>query len=152
MKLHLEPMKIQDILAMKLRDRDRDMISTMDDWVGTIWDMMKRGHAYTIYHDQDVVACVGVISIVSGVAEIWAITGELVEKYPKDFHKQCMSIIAEAFEKGTLHRLQCIAEVDYERTIKWLERLGFEREATLQNYTPDQKDMYIYTIIRKGDK
>ncbi len=152
MRLHLEQMKMYDILQMKLRDNDLNMLSSMDDWLGNLWEMKKRGYAYTIYHEEDVVACAGVTYIVSGVAEIWAITGELVAKYPKDFHKICKQIVAEALEKDNLHRLQCTAEVGYARTIKWLERLGFEREGTLRNYTPDGKDMYIYSIIREGDK
>ena len=152
MRLHLEPMKMYDLLEMKLRDRDLSMLSSMDDWLGNLWEMKSRGYAYTIYHEEDVVACVGVAKIVSGVSEIWAITGELVAKYPKDFHKICKEIIANAIDKGNLHRLQCTAEVDYDRTIKWLERLGFEREGTLRNYTTDGRDMYIYSIIRKGDE
>ena len=152
MRLTLEPMKMEDLLHMELRDRDLDMLTCMDDWVGNIWEMKSKGYAYTIYHEEDVVACVGVTKIVSGMAEIWAITGKLVDKYPKDFHKISLTIIEEAFKIGNLHRLQCTAEVDYERTVKWLERLGFEREGTLRNYTPDGKDMYIYSIIPKGEK
>ena len=152
MRLRLEDMKMDDLLHMELRDRDVNLLAGMDDWLGNIWEMKKRGYVYTIYHEDEVVACVGVTKIVSGVAEIWAITGKLVEKYPKDFHKLCIKIIKEAFKKDNLRRLQCTAETDYDRTIKWLERLGFEREGTLRNYTCDGKDMYIYSIIRKGDE
>lgn len=149
MRLTLEPMKMDDLLQMELRERDIDMLASMDDWLGNIWEMKNRGYGYTIYHEEDVVAVAGVTRIVSGVAEIWTITGKLVEKYPKDFHKMCLRIIEEAFEIGGLHRLQCTAEVDYDRTIKWLERLGFEREGMLRNYTPDKRDMYIYSIVRE---
>ena len=154
MILTLIEMRMDDLLQMTLRDRDKDMLTCMEDWVGNIWDMKNRGYAYTLCHKDDVVACVGVTKITTGVAEVWAITGELVDKFPKDFHKLCQNIIEKAFVEGKLHRLQCTAEVDYDRTIKWLERLGFEREATLQNYTPDAKDMYLYTIIRlpEGEK
>ena len=148
MRLTLIEMRMEDLLQMTLRDRDLDMLSCMDDWVGNVWEMKSKGYAYTIYHEEDVVACVGVTTITAGVAEIWAITGTLVDKFPKDFHKLCLNIVEKAFAEGKLHRLQCTAEVDYDRTVKWLERLGFEREATLQNYTPDRKDMYLYTIIR----
>ena len=148
MNLTLIEMRMEDILQMTLRDRDRDMLACMEDWVGNIWDMKTKGHAYTICHKDEVVACVGVTRITTGVAEIWAITGTLVDKFPKDFHKLCLKIIEKAFENDKLHRLQCTAEVDYDRTIKWLERLGFEREGTLRNYTPDAKDMYLYSIIR----
>lgn len=152
MRLTLADMKMDDLLYMELRDRDVDMLSSMDDWLGNLWEMKSKGYGFTIYHEDDVVACIGVTKIVSGVSEVWAITGKLVEKYPKDFHKMCKRIIEYAFEIDNLHRLQCTAEVGYDRTIKWLERLGFEREGMLRNYTPDGKDMYIYSIIRKGDK
>jgi len=152
MRLELVEMKMDDLLRMELRERDLNMLACMEDWIGNLWEMKSKGYAYTMLHGEEVIACIGVTFITSGVAEIWAITGKLVDKYPKDFHKRCQEIISEAFEKAELHRLQCTAEVDYDRTIKWLERLGFEREGTLRSYTPDKKDMYIYSIVKEGDK
>ncbi len=152
MKLHLENMKMEDLLHMELRENDLNMLASLDDWLGNLWEMLNRGYGFTIYHEEDIIACVAVTKICTGVSEIWAITGKLVDKYPKDFHKICKRIIEYAFKIDDLHRLQCTAEVGYDRTIKWLEKLGFEREGTLRNYTSDSKDMYIYSIIREGDK
>lgn len=152
MRLTIKEMRMDDLLHMELRDQDVGMLARMDDWVGNVWEMKNKGYAHTLYHEDKVVACVGVMHVIEGVAEIWAITGKLVEKYPKDFHKTCLKIIKDAITNNNLRRLHCTAEAEYDRTIKWLERLGFEREGTLRNYTSDGKDMYIYSIIRKGDE
>jgi len=147
MRLTLSKMKTSDLLEMELRERDLDMLSSMDDWLGKLWEALNKGYGFTIYHEDEVVACIGITNIVTGVAEIWAITGVLVDKYPKDFHKTCQRIIDYAFEIDNLHRLQCTAEASFDKTIKWLENLGFEREGVLRNYTPDKKDMCIYAML-----
>lgn len=143
----IERMRLDDVLHMELREVDITALCKAEDWLADILDRMRKGISYTIYHDKTPIACAGIIPIYPGVAEVWALTGKLVNKYPLAFHKACKKIVAEALESN--HRVQCTVEASYDKSVKWIEALGFEREGTLRGFNAYAEDYYMYSIIRE---
>jgi hypothetical protein len=95
-------------------------------------------------------AIAGIIPLWKGVAESYMIPSAL---FPN--HKiQCIKYIKLNQEflrrELKLHRLQTTVPSDFSAAIRWLEWLGYERESTLRQWGPDQKDHYRYVRFFDG--
>jgi RimJ/RimL family protein N-acetyltransferase len=146
---HYEYMKLDDLIHLDIREVDLDALNKSEDWFAGILDRIRSGYAYTVFHNDEVMACCGVMHISNGVAEIWTVTGRLVDEHPFAFHKISKEIVKEALEINSLHRLQCVVDANYKKSIKWLKSLGFEEEGLLRKYSAQAEDYYIYSIVRE---
>jgi len=127
------------------------------DFIKPLWPVLHNGVAlekcsisFTAIVDARPVAIAGVIPIWKGVAESYLIPSAL---FPK--HKiQCIKYVKLNQEflgrELKLHRLQTTVPSDFSTAIRWLEWLGYERESTLRQWGPDQKDHYRYVRFFDG--
>lgn len=108
----------------------------------------KIGPAITLLNDSlEIVACAGVIMGFEGVGEFWMIPGKLVPKYPKSVWKEAKAFIDDSVERFKLCRIQAtIREVDL-KAIRWIERLGFEREGLMRRYGLDRLNYFMYARV-----
>ncbi len=100
---------------------------------------------YTLIAEKDVIAVFGLKQMWPGVAEIWALTSELVHKYPVFFHKECIKLIKTHAEVLKLHRVQCSVRADYEEGLKWIESMGFKKEGLMEKYGPNKMNYYLFS-------
>jgi len=99
---------------------------------------------YTLVVNSEVIAVFGLKQMWTGVAEIWALTSELVHKYPVHFHKECLKLIKTHGDVLELHRVQCSVRADYPEGLKWIESMGFKKEGLMEKYGPNKMDYYLY--------
>lgn len=79
-----------------------------------------------------------------GCMRLSAIVSKNVSKVPVAFHKACVSLIAENYDRLELNRLQVTVRQDLVAERKWIESLGFKGEGVLKKYGHDQKNYIMY--------
>ena len=95
---------------------------------------LAKGPAYTGLADGEIVACGGILPLWKGVGEAWVISSELVPKYPLFFHRTISWMLDHLIEKMKLVRVQTTVHSKHERSIKWVERMGFVNEGLMRKY------------------
>lgn len=108
----------------------------------------KIGPAITLLNDRyEVVGCGGVIIVWEGIGQFWMIPGVLVPKYAKTVWKEVKLFIKDSTERFALHRIQATVREADPRAIRWIERLGFEREGLLRCYGQDRENHFMYARV-----
>lgn len=98
--------------------------------------------ALTYLKDDRIIFSCGLKIIREGVAHCWVVPSIYVDKYPKSFYKEILRLLDNYCKKMSIHRVQTSVGDEF---IKWIEKLGFERESVLKKITFDKKDEYLYT-------
>ena len=75
-----------------------------------------------------------------GVMEIVAYTGNATEGNRVGFYRACTRGLKYIKDILNIHKIECIVWSDYQRSIHWLERLGFEKEGYMKQHGPDKTD------------
>lgn len=117
--------------------------------VNQIANKFLRGPAFTIFHDDEIIACGGIIIMWPGMGEAWAFTSPLVRKYPKFFHQEVKNHLEALIDVYHFVRVQAMVVKEFAVARKWAERLGFEYEGEMRKYMGG-KDYVRYAIIREG--
>jgi hypothetical protein len=84
-----------------------------------------------------------------GVAEGWLILSRATDRFPVSLHKIVRTMIDRAFATHNLKRLQVSVPISATRSVRWIERLGFQREGEMRCYGPDGSDFRLYSIVRE---
>jgi len=82
---------------------------------------------------------------VAWAGDLWLIPSIYVNKYPLTIFKVASSYISNAIDTLKLHRVQAII---MQPEVKWIEKLGFEREGLLRKFGPNKEDKYIYARVK----
>ena len=126
--------------CLNLRECDLSTISC----IGNVGDRLKSiglyGPAYTGIHNGVVVGIAGVMLFWRGVGEVWLVGSTHLTKCRIDFHKTVMRGLLMVVKGLGMRRLQGIISVNYPDNIKWLKRIGFKYEGTLEKYGADGSD------------
>jgi hypothetical protein len=100
--------------------------------------------ARTLINNGSVIAIVGCTRVWNGVGDCWAILTDEITKTPKEFHKTVINLLDWVRLELSLHRMSASVKSDYTVGKKWVEALGFEKEATLKRLGPDGSDYDVY--------
>ena len=116
-----------------------------EDFIKTMKDHEKDASAYTVYYDNDILCCGGIMVLWEGVGEVWTVNGPLIHKHPFTFHKFMLKWMGIFFKKHNLRRLQATIDAECKDHIKWVESLGFINETPcgMKNFYGD-KTFYLY--------
>jgi len=97
----------------------------------------KTGKTWTILFDGEP-ACMYGVSMLSpenefNMANIWLLGSDLVEKHSRKFIRTTKQIVEHLQEQYMF--LENVVPIDHDRTIRWLDRLGFQfaEETTVIN-------------------
>lgn len=108
----------------------------------------KIGPAITLLNDAyEVVACAGVIIAWGGMGEFWMVPGKLVPRYAKSVWKEAKLFIADSIGRYNLHRIQATVRERDARAIRWIERLGFEKEGLMRCFGADRDNHFMYARL-----
>lgn len=99
---------------------------TTDGEVAAIWIMQKKWN---------------------GVMTIHAYTGQAVDRNKVEFFKACIRGLETAESSMKLHRIEAVVWAGYDRSVKWLERLGFAQEGTMKKFGPDGLDAVLMARV-----
>ena len=98
---------------------------------------------YAVVHDNDIVCIFGAIEHWEGRVMIWSIMGENSGRWMFQLTK-----IAHAFiQTLSARRIEATVEEGFEAGYRWMEILGFVREARLHKYLPDGGDVIMYVQL-----
>lgn len=75
-----------------------------------------------------------------GVIEIAGYTTNAVEENMIGFYKASSRGLMYVADILKAHKIECIVWGDYERSVLWLERLGFEKEGYMKQHGPNKED------------
>jgi hypothetical protein len=108
-------------------------------------EMIKHSLCYTLRSPGGEVGCIiGAYRVWPGVYEIFAVTSDVMAKYPIGFHKAVLKLFAHAPKFFRAHRFQATVRANYDQGCKWLEAFGFVAEGLMKGYGPDGADYFIY--------
>jgi hypothetical protein len=119
----------------------------LQQWKELITAQARNGVAITAYLHGRPVACFGYLVMWTGVAEMWLLIEERGRQYGKSLTRAAITVRDCAVLSGNLHRLQITVRCGDIRAVKWANALGFDQEAVLRRYGPDQADFYIFARI-----
>jgi len=108
---------------------------------------LARGPAFTGVNSEKIVACAGIVPMWKGVGEAWAVTSPLVERHGLFFAKEIWKRLNALIEIMELERVQTTVHVKHEKSIKWVERMGFKNEGKMEKYIGGE-DFYRYALIK----
>ncbi len=119
--------------------------------IGDNFDVLAEVHARypaTTAMDEDdkPLACFGITPLWNGVAIAWAAFRGDISDYGVTLFKGSKAFLDDLME--SYHRIQCEVVASNEKAVKFIEKFGFEREATMRKYSPDEQDVYLYARVR----
>ena len=117
------------------------------EWKELIIAQAQNGTAITAYLHGKPMACFGFLPIWTGVAEMWLLIEERGRKYGKSLTRAALVVRDYAVLSNNLHRIQITVRSADIRAMRWAQAIGFEQEAVLRRYGPDQSDFYIFARI-----
>ena len=109
-------------------------------------------NTYAVVYEGSLVAVGGLYIRWEGVGLLWLM---LTADSKKDGLHGLRALDAikektdELIAKNNLWRAEAIVRVGFDKAIKMIEFLGFERESTLEKYIPDTTDGFLYKRILK---
>jgi hypothetical protein len=106
--------------------------------------------AFTVFAGDKIISICGVILFWDGVGEAFTIMCEDIKKYGLSLYKAYKVNINTIFKALKLRRLQATVAVELDEGVRFIERLGFKREGIMRKWTPDGKDVYMYSLVEGG--
>ena len=131
-----------ETLQHNLRDMDKRecLIAGVTPWRALMQPLQDhRAETYTALLNDEPVMMFGIVPEHELVASIWMLCSEKVNRYPKTFLKWSPAFV-DYFQQQ-FYLLQNVCPSDHEKTLSWLEYLGF---VTL----PDPIDKNGYEVLR----
>lgn len=103
------------------------------------------GAAFTLFDDEQPVACGGVCIPWKGVGEAWLVPHEDAKRWGRAIVYAGRHWLREVVETERLHRLQAVTVKSYGIDPRWFRAMGFREEPQLlKKYTPNGKDCLLY--------
>lgn len=98
----------------------------------------------TLVTDEGIIAVVGGTLLWPGVMELWSVTSNKISRHPISYTRTVRTLI-QSFQKSlSIRRFQSVIRFGHPELIRWIEALGFEREALMKRYGPEGADYYMY--------
>ncbi len=146
-KLKVRPYKPEDFLNIELMDYERKyrVGQPVELWAQA---KEKAGPAFTVTDPEgEIVFCLGVHNMWSGVGEMWAAYSPLAKKYPHTL-EATRNILAIIFKDYV--RLQASLDpVNCPEGIRLGEKTGFKPEGMMRRYGLHGEDMIMYALVRE---
>lgn len=141
--LEVKPFLPEHVLAIEPREPDKTIAASVDS-LNMAKAYVERGPAWTGFWEGTPMFCAGIIMLWPGVGEGWALTTELVERYPLSFHRAASQGIDKAMIDHKIHRLQIAIPETHHVSRHWAARLKFHAEAAMKQYGADRSDWIRY--------
>jgi hypothetical protein len=107
-------------------------------------DILRGGPAFTALAGDEVVACSGCLEIWDNRAAAWALVGKNAGRNMVSIHRAVSGFLLAA----PWRRVEAAVDVGFEAGMRWIEMLGFQREAVMRAYRPDGGDSYLFARVK----
>lgn len=102
--------------------------------------------AYTIQHEEEVIAIAGLWTKWPGSAVAWSYIADAAGPHMTALTR----VVLRFLELKAPRRVEAYVDEEFEAGHRWMALLGFEREGLLRAFKPDGGGQYIYSRIRHG--
>jgi hypothetical protein len=133
---------------MMLKPDTKQETDLVDDYTTFLDYYTKNGLGYTLMVDDRIIAAAGVVRLLPGSGEAWALVTPLIHRYPIAFFRAVRESLESIILELKLHRVQSTVKVNDKRSVKFLIKLGFEIEGLLRKYSPDGLDHFIMGRVK----
>lgn len=107
-----------------------------------------KGPAVTAVIEERVVGCAGLEIPWPGVAEIWCVFVDDIDRYTMQLGKVIRPLIRQWREEHNLVRIQTPLRVDFPEGIRLAQWAGFKLEGKpMRKYHPDHSDALMYVMV-----
>jgi hypothetical protein len=100
--------------------------------------------AITLTHKGIPIAVFGWMHPDPGMMHVWSLITDDIRFVAFQFHKEVLRLIAHAFERFKLRRMQMSVRAGYHEGWSWACSLGFVCEGTMQRYGIDGTDYWLF--------
>jgi hypothetical protein len=136
-----------EILYKNVRE-ENIWLSRLGDFEDIVKIWKTGGPSYSLFIDNQVVFCAGVVDMLWQRGEAWTLLSSLFYKHPRVCARIVKSELGRIIKDHDYKRVQSIVEPEDTKAIRFIEWLGFEREGLLRKYMPSEKDMLMYARIQ----
>lgn len=120
----------------------------MEQAIDTMIRLDGLGPAYTIIDGEEIIGCWGIVRLWGGVGEAWTVFSAAVARHPLWLHKTARRMIQDVMAGMGLDRLQVNVLAGSGRNCRWVERLGFHSEGTMERFGQNGEDYIRYALLR----
>jgi hypothetical protein len=108
------------------------------------------GFTFTISVNSHPAAIIGANIMWPGVAQVWAMSSELIRGYGRTFTKMVDELLRQGARVNKLRRYHAIVNGSDMENVRWLYTLNFEYEFCMNSAAPDGSNVFGY--VRWEDK
>lgn len=144
------PLKRDEVIPFKAEHIDLMQISDKNKTIFKIPHLLKiyeqLESSFTFMDEGEYLCAGGVIAFWEGVGEAWFILSDNMDLAKFTICttvKKYLDILLD----GPFVRIQATIKADDEKSIRFVEWLGFEREGLLRKYGIERADYYLYSRI-----
>lgn len=101
-------------------------------------------HIITILKDETPLAVMVGVMVWPGTMEVSALVSEAGKKHFVTTHRSTLDLLYKVVEGRKIHRAQMTVNSHFDVGMRWAKVLGFEKEATLEQYGPNREDFVLY--------
>jgi hypothetical protein len=147
MELEVREFATDDVLLIRLNDMHlQNLIENplTESHVSRLISLVNKGEARTIWVGGEILCICGYVNLHPGCVEVYTYMSQNVTLYPKQLLKGMREVLKECDEFA---RVQTSVVADSDVSVRFIERLGFEREGLMRKYIHGI-DYYRYARVK----
>lgn len=106
-----------------------------------------NGPAYTVWLDNDILACGGMVIPWAGLGHVWAVLAPLALEHTMIIHRIAKRQLHSVIKEHGLRRVEATVMKDFEVGQEWLYSLGFVYDGFAEAYGPNGEDFFRYVLL-----
>lgn len=103
--------------------------------------------SFALTHENNVLACCGILQYWEGVGESWIELADGAEKYSA-LPGAVRDILNETQDLYCLHRVVSTVRADNPKDIRFVQWLGYEWEGLMRKHGVDGSDYHLYARVK----
>ncbi len=111
--------------------------------------MALPGHGFSLVNNGHLIFSAGVYPVWKGLGEAWVIPSDLIKPHRRQLVTYVREYLDRLVEENEYRRVQATVRADFDAGHRFIEFLGFQREAMLEAYGPDGADHVQYARLMK---
>jgi hypothetical protein len=107
------------------------------------------GYAKTVYFDDEIAGMCGLadFNLLAGIKMGWALTGQVVNRYPKTFFKTSLTILADMRKHDRENSMIFnLVDARYVKALNWLRRIGFDVVEVPFEHGPERRLFHLVVL------
>lgn len=143
----IAPYEEHDFLRVKLL-REAEWLMGAESATIRWKNILAASHVRTIYCDMEIAAVVGLLWFYPRSAEAFMLASPAILRNPYRFLLRIEELLQyEMNPKGSPCRVQAMCRTQWPGAARFLQKLGFKREGTMQKFGFQSEDMDMYARV-----